>query len=376
MAEVVLSGAIRANLLSIQNTAKLLAETNIRLATGLKVNSAVDDPTAFFTARSLNTRATDLTNLLDQMDQAIQTLRAADEGIKALTKLVETAKASANQALDTPINPSFVEGPRDTFTNQTLNLTAVFSSIASLEVITISYGGGTAQPVTVASGLTVSQFVSSLNGLTGVSASITTNGSLRIEADDGSDLVVTSSTGAIATDLQVAGTFSNGQNRTKFETDFNQLRTQISELARDASYQGVNLLDSDELTVNFNESQTSQITIQGVTVNAAGLGIGEVTTDDFKIEANIRNFIAQLDGAISALRTQASTFGANLGVVEIRESFTERLVNTLETGAANLILADTNEEGANLLALQTRQSLGTTALSIAAQAEQNVLQLF
>ncbi|MBN4051801.1 hypothetical protein JYT24_00825 [Parvibaculum lavamentivorans] len=375
MAEVVLSGAIRANLLSIQNTAKLLAETNIRLATGLKVNSAVDDPTAFFTARSLNTRATDLTNLLDQMDQAIQTLRAADEGIKALTKLVETAKASANQALDTPINPSFVEGPRDTFTNQTLNLTAVFSSIASTEVITISYGGGTAKAVTVG-GLTVSKFVSSLNGLTGVSASITTNGSLRIEADDGSDLVIASSTGAVAADLQVAGTFSNGQNRTKFETDFNELRTQISELARDASYQGVNLLDADELTVNFNESQTSQITIQGVTVNAAGLGIGAVATDDFKVEANIRNFIAQLDGAISALRTQASTFGANLGVVEIRESFTERLVNTLETGAANLILADTNEEGANLLALQTRQSLGTTALSIAAQAEQNVLQLF
>jgi len=375
MAEVVLSGAIRANLLSIQNTAKLLAETNIRLATGLKVNSAVDDPTAFFTARSLNTRATDLTNLLDQMDQAIQTLRAADEGIKALTKLVETAKASANQALDTPINPSFVEGPRDTFTNQTLALTAVFTSIASTEVITISFGGGSALPITVGN-KTVSQFVSSLNGLSGVSASITTNGSLRIEADDGSDLVIASSTGAIATDLQVAGTFSNGQNRTKFETDFNELRVQIDELARDASYQGVNLLNADDLTVNFNESQTSQITIQGISLSATGLGIGEVSTDDFKVEANIRNFIAQLDGAISGLRAQASTFGANLGVVEIRESFTERLVNTLETGAANLILADTNEEGANLLALQTRQSLGTTALSIAAQAEQNVLQLF
>jgi len=375
MADVVLSGAIRANLLSIQNTAKLLAETNIRLATGLRVNSAVDDPTAFFTARSLNTRATDLTNLLDQMDQAIQTLRTADEGIQALTSLVETAKASANQALDTPINPSFVEGARDAFLNQTLNLTAVFSSIASTEVITIAFGGGTAQPITVG-GLTVSKFVSSINALSGVTASITTNGALRIEADDGSDLVVASSTGAVATDLQVAGTFTNGQNRTKFEADFNALRVQINELARDASYQGVNLINGDDLTVSFNESQTSQTTIQGVSLNATGLGIGTVADDSFQVEANIRNFIAQLDGAISTLRGQASTFGANLGVVEIRESFTERLVNTLETGAANLTLADTNEEGANLLALQTRQSLGTTALSIAAQAEQNVLQLF
>ena len=147
MSDVVLSGAIRANLLSMQNTAKLLSETNVRLATGLKVNSAIDDPTAFFTARSLDTRATDLTNLLDQMDQAVQTLTAADEGIKSLTKLVETAKATATQALDTPINASFVEGPRDKFPDQTLKLTAVFSSIASTEVITVAFGGGTAKAV-------------------------------------------------------------------------------------------------------------------------------------------------------------------------------------------------------------------------------------
>ena len=375
MSDVVLSGAIRANLLSMQNTAKLLSETNVRLATGLKVNSAIDDPTAFFTARSLDTRATDLTNLLDQMDQAVQTLTAADEGIKSLTKLVETAKATATQALDTPINASFVEGPRDKFPDQTLKLTAVFSSIASTEVITVAFGGGTAKAVTVGS-KSVSQFVSTLNALTGVSASITTNGSIRIEADDGSDLVIASSTGSIATDLGVKGTFDNGQNRTKFETDFNTLRVQVDELALDASYQGVNLLNGDDLTVNFNESQTSQMTMQGVTLNAAGLGVSEVTTDDFKSEATIRSFIAELDGAISKLRTQSSTFGANLGVVEIRQGFTDRMVNTLETGAANLTLADTNEEGANLLALQTRQSLGTTALSIATQAEQNVLQLF
>ena len=375
MSDVVLSGAIRNNLLSMQNTAKLLAETNVRLATGLKVNSAIDDPTAFFTARSLDTRAADLTSLLDQMDQAVQTLTAADEGIKSLTKLVETAKATATQALDTPINPSFTEGARDTFPDQSLKMSAVFSSIASTEVITVNYGGGAAQAVTVG-GKTVSQFVAALAALSGVSASITTNGSLRVEADDGSDMIIASSTGSVATDLGIAGTFENGQNRTKFESDFNTLRIQINELALDASYQGVNLLNGNDLTVNFNESQTSQMTMQGIVMDSAGLGIGEVATDDFKTESTVRSFIAQLDGAISSLRTQSSTFGANLGVVEIRQGFTDRMVNTLETGAANLTLADTNEEGANLLALQTRQSLGTTALRIASQAEQNVLQLF
>ncbi len=375
MSDVVLSGAIRSNLLSLQNTANLLEQTNERLATGLKVNSAIDDPTAFFTARNLNTRAADLTNLLDSMDQAVQTLRTADEGIEALTKLIETAKATANQALDTPINASFAEGPRDAVTDQTLALTAVFSSIASTEQITIAFDGGTAVAITVGD-KTVSKFVSAINGLTGISASITSNGSFRIEADDGSDLVIASGVGSIATDLGINGTFDNGQNRTQFEGDFNGLRTQIDELALDASYQGINLLSGDDLTVNFNESQTSQLTIQGVTLNSAGLGVNAVNTDDFTNDATIRSFIAELDGAISTLRAQASTFGANLGVVEIRQGFTDNMVNTLETGAAQLTLADTNEEGANLLALQTRQSLGTTALSIAAQAEQNVLQLF
>lgn len=375
MSDVVLSGAIRSNLLSMQNTAKLLEDTNIRLATGKKVNSAIDDPTAFFTARGLDTRANDLTKLLDSMDQAVQTLKAADEGIEALTKLVETAKATANQALDTPINASFAEGPRDTFPDQTLALTAAVTTIASTDTITISVDGGTAVAVTVGS-KSVSQFVSSINALTGVSASITSNGSIRIESDDGSDLVVSSGVGSIASDLGINGTFDNGQNRSKFESDYNALRVQIDQLAVDASYLGVNLLNGDELTVNFNESQTSQLTIQGVTFDAAGLGIDAVATDDFADDTKIRAKIAELDGAISKLRTQASTFGANLGVVEIRQGFTDEMVNTLETGAANLTLADTNEEGANLLALQTRQSLGTTALSIAAQAEQNVLQLF
>ncbi len=375
MSDVVLSGAIRSNLLSLQNTASLLEQTNERLATGLKVNSAIDDPTAFFTARNLNTRAADLTNLLDSMDQAVQTLRTADEGIEALTKLIETAKATANQALDTPINASFAEGPRDAVTDQTLALTAVFSSIASTEQITIAFDGGTAVAITVGD-KTVSKFISAINGLSGISASITSNGSFRIEADDGSDLVIASGVGSIATDLGINGTFDNGQNRVQFESDFNGLRTQIDELALDASYQGINLLSGDDLTVNFNESQTSQLTIQGVTLNSAGLGVNAVNTDDFTNDATIRSFIAELDGAISTLRAQASTFGANLGVVEIRQGFTDNMVNTLETGAAQLTLADTNEEGANLLALQTRQSLGTTALSIAAQAEQNVLQLF
>ena len=99
MPDVILSGAVRNNLLSLQSTADLLGKTQERLATGLRVNSALDDPTAFFTAESLNSRASDLNRLLDSVGLAIQTLEAADNAITSITDLVESAQATARQAL-------------------------------------------------------------------------------------------------------------------------------------------------------------------------------------------------------------------------------------------------------------------------------------
>jgi len=101
MSEINLSSAVRSSLLSLQNTADLLATTQERLATGNRVNSALDDPTAFFTAAALNDRASDLSTLLDEQGQAIQVVRAADDGITAIQDLVETARAIATQALQT-----------------------------------------------------------------------------------------------------------------------------------------------------------------------------------------------------------------------------------------------------------------------------------
>lgn len=376
MAEVVLSGAIRSNLLSMQNTAKLLDETQHRMSTGLKVNSAVDDPTAFFQARSLNTRAGDLNNLLDSMQQAVNTIKAADEGLTAIQKLVENAKAVANRALETPIVPSKSEGPRQAVTDETQAMTAFNTGVASTDVISIQTEGGSPQLVTVGN-KTIEEFVSAMNALSGVSARLTTERSIMIEGDDGRTLTIGSSVGNVATDLGVAGTFTNGTNRDKFEGDYNELRIQIDQLAGDANYQGVNLLRGDDLVINFNETQTSQITIRGVNMTVdEDLGMSEIQDRYFEDDANLRATIAEIDAATRTLRSQASTLGSNLGVVEIRQDFTDKLVNTLEGGAADLTLADTNEEGANLLALQTRQQLASVALSLAGQAEQNVLRLF
>jgi flagellin-like hook-associated protein FlgL len=212
-----------------------------------------------------------------------------------------------------------------------------------------------------------------------VTAYLTSDGKPKIEATNGEDLQITDVSGSTGNDLAIAGTFTNGVNRNSFESDFNALRTQMDQLVADASYQGVNLLQANnDLTVFFNESQTSSLTINSKLVDTStnGLSISEITAKSWATDGNIRGAIDELDGAIANLRQLASTFGGNLSVVQTREDFTENLVNTLETGAANLTLADTNEEGANLLALQTRQSLGNTALSLASQADQNVLQLF
>ncbi len=373
MAEIVLSSAVRNNLLSLQNTASLLAKTQQRLSTGLKVNSALDDPTAFFTASSLNSRAGDLNRLLDSIGNAVQTVVAADKGISAITKLVETVQATARQALTAPggsATPTTLTG--------TVSVVDDAAVAAATGTFSISVNGCAAEVVDLGA-------VSTLAALTTALATATTNlGNATVSIVGGFiDITATANTSSITisggssagiADGTTAAPFSSA--RATLETTFNNLLTQIDQLAVDASFNGNNLLNGDNLTVIFNEFNTSSLTITGVTFDAAGLGITAATVDSFQTNAAVNTALANLDTAISALRTQATSFGSNLSVIEIRQDFTKNLINVLETGAANLTLADTNEEGANTLALQTRQQLGSIALSLASQGDQQVLRLF
>ena len=397
MADVVLSGAIRSNLLSMQNTQKMLQETNLRLSTGLKVNSAIDNPTSYFTAKGLNNRASDLNTLLDSMGQSIQTLKAADQGIQSIQKLVESLKATANQALETKISATTLTGKASTLVSgngstsaaSTNTLTDSSRGFTSGETISLTVGEKTLNS-TVTSSSDVKALVDAINtdaggdlSGEGVTASIV-DGQIHIEASKGRDVKVTTDSANSTALTKLLGTSTsstNGVNRDKYETDFNNLRDQIEQLANDARYKGINLLKGDKLSVFFNVDQSSKMDIQGVTMTPDGMlnisAVGATSGNhEFASDTNINDVIANLNSATDTLRQQASTFGGNLGVVEIRQDFTKNLVDTLQTGASNLTLADTNEEGAKLLALQTRQQLGTTALSLANQAEQGVLRLF
>ncbi|MET0439650.1 MAG: flagellin [Devosia sp.] len=170
--------------------------------------------------------------------------------------------------------------------------------------------------------------------------------------------------------------------RDNLHKQFNELRDQLDKLADDSSFNGINLLRGDKLKITFNESGTSSIDIQAKDkngnvrgINASNLGIESLVAEDLDTDEGIDAFLGKLSSALTELRSQASAFGSNLSSVENRQNFTKNMINTLETGAANLTLADTNAEAANLLALQTRQQLSSSALSMASQQDQAVLQL-
>lgn len=517
MSEVTLSKAVRSNLMSLQNTADMMSATQTKLATGKKVNSALDNPTNFFTASSLNSRAGDMNSLLDGMANGIQTLEAADNGLSSITKTLESMQSTLRQARqdksfqtasyaldtadldggevasfsggavgDTPVSVDMTnsQGVATGGAYSALDLTdgaggfggndysfdvatnggaASSVTVSSVDATTVSIDidGGGAVNYTVADSTAVTQeeltthlnaafdandvdvtvsdsdpagnlvftadtatsssdaavtidnvtnnanagdanlgtttaslsnteaktvdaLVSAINSNTNLDGKIRAsndNGKLRIENQSTQDLTVT----GVDSDGELDGetgtnTIEGNTVRAGLADQFNELRDQLDKLADDASFNGVNLLRGDNLQITFNETGTSEINIQtenGDTINSGNLGVSTtLEASDLDADTNIDGELSKVKTALNEVRSLSSTFGSNLSIVQNRQDFSKNMINTLETGASNLTLADTNEEAANLLALQTRQQLSSTALSMASQADQSVLRLF
>ncbi len=568
--DVVLGAAMRSNLLSLQNTQRTIDSTQLRLATGKKINSALDGPQSFFTAQSLNNRASDLTRLLDGIGQSIRTIEAADKGVTALTKLVEQADSivsSARDELAASDGEARIIGTRDlrNVTNiadgvfggatmvggdqiriattndagaqvvQTIALTAGDSAytlaakitdafadnaggeisaninsttgfleiqskggrsfkigdgtgtaaltgigqagydalgigryfepeqrgaVANNFVNTTVVAGNTAKSIsmyeapgnlvdvgdviqgstltnangnTVVAGLLISDSITFQINNGGASPAVTLsatttwqdvidevngnatfNTQIRLGWDSNAgQLTITSlvdsvenvsmnfvSTAASPTrvfnlslgdstglldpytpaSVQAAGTqetlvsFNKStQQLDQYAKDFNTIRGQIDDLVKDAQYRGVNLLNGDNLTTFFNEDNSSKLTTTGATFTAAGLGL---TVASFTSSASVEAMAVQTRDALNEVRSFGASLANNLSIIQTRRDFTEQTINTLKAGAADLTDADLNEEGANLLALQTAQQLGVTSLSLASQSQQSVLRLF
>ena len=385
MSGIVLSAAVRQNLLSLQGTADLLAQTQTALATGKKVNSALDNPTNFFTAQGLDNRASDIGNLLDSIGNGVQILQAANTGLTSLQGLVDSAKSIANQVLQAPVGYS----TKSTVTSTVLGGTAANlvdgTTIKSGDVLAIAAtGGGTATSITFGANESLAQLntalasnnliasIDSSNNLvitTTNDAASSTIGAITITQSGGSTLALSAGSAPVADPVSQA-------TRTNLVNQYNAVITQIDNTAQDASFNGVNLLNGDSLKLTFDETGKSTLSITGVTYNSSGLGLAQLTVGtDFLDNSSANKVLTKLSAASTSLRSEASALGSNLTVVQIRQDFNKNLINVLQTGSSNLTLADSNEEAANSQALSTRQSIAISALSLANQSQQSVLQL-
>jgi flagellin-like hook-associated protein FlgL len=171
---------------------------------------------------------------------------------------------------------------------------------------------------------------------------------------------------------------NNATTQASLSTQFNSLLTQIGQLASDSGFNGVNLLAGNTLSVNLDETGNSSISVTGAdytNANAAPLSVA-AAANNWASAADITAASTDLSSALTSLQSESQTLSSSLATIQIRQDFTKSMINTLQSGSDSLTLADSNQEGANLLALQTRQQLSSTALSLAAQADQNVLRLF
>ena len=276
-----------------------------------------------------------------------------------------------------------------------LNLLTGNGGFTAGDALTLSVSGGATQTINFGTGTgqvqTLAQLNTALQSISGLSNSSATGSavSLGVASSTAANSLTIGSSGSTGsteilhelgltagTTNGVAASSGNSTTRTTLQGNFNALLTQIDQLAGDASYNGVNLLKGDNLQVVFNENNTSSLTIQGVTYNSAGLGLSAVTGTGFQSNANINASITAITAALNNVQAQTETFGTNASTIQVRQDFTKNLINTLQTGSDNLVLADQNQESANLLTLQTRQQLSISALSISNQAQQAVLKLF
>jgi flagellin len=271
MSDISLSAGIRSNLLSLQGTAGLLARTQERLGTGKRVNSAIDNPANFFTAVALKNRSENLTSRLDGISKGIQTIKAADVGIKGIQGLIKQLKGIVQDAQGT----------------------------------------------------------------------------------------------------------TNTSDRATLASRYNEVVRQITELSEDSGYDGVNLLNSGSLVIQFGEKAgDATLALTGFSGQATAADLSIATQGaGFTDAAVLTAVVTALENAEVVLRNKSRELSANLGVLSTREEFTKNMVNTLITGADKLTQADMNEEAANLLALNTQQQLGVNALSLASQSAQSVLRL-
>jgi flagellin len=346
---------------------------SIDLATGVKTASL------FNGAATLNTTAGQIPSSVNSSGQlAISTGINADLSITGTGNALSAFGLSGNTGTATAFSASRTSG-----VGGISGKTLTFTSFNGGTPVNVTFGDGTNGTVKTLDQLNVQL---AANHLT---ATIDANGVLTVTTVNdyaSSTLGSAIAGGAVGGTITGVLAFTTAQPpvqdpvaqtaRSSLVSQFNNILAQIDTVSQDSSFNGVNLLNGDTLKLVFNETGSSTLGINGVVFNAAGLGLSNlVPGTDFIDNGATNKVLASLNAASSTLRSEGSSLGSNLSIVQVRQDFSKNLINVLQTGSSNLTLADTNEEAANSQALSTRQSIAVSALSLANQSQQSVLQL-
>lgn len=392
-ADIRLSLSSRSNLLSLQNTSDLISRTSNRLATGQKVNSAIDDAPAFFASQSLSFRASDFTRVQSDIDQSIQSLQTALDGLKAVQALVENVQGLMTQLLNASDMTSSeslrnqynglltqIDKLADNASYQGKNLINTGTETLGINFdenytsveLTISASNATATGLNLRT-MAQNQFFTNIFSVPS-RASIASSTSVASKAS----IASRASVSAVDTQPSVASAAS----APTFAAVASVAATASTPSAASvASIASTNTIASIASRAAVTSSPSVSTTVTAATVNstdslstvASVSKAGTVATVNTSLIATTQ---ARVQNALSQLRTAQATLGSNIAVLNIRLEFTKNYVNDLTTGSDKLTLADLNEEGANLTSLQTKQQLGTISLSISTQSEQSILRLF
>lgn len=385
---ITLQSNIRSSLTALQTISDSMSVTQNRLATGKKVNSALDNPVSFAASQALTTRSSALSGLLDGMSNSVQTVQAANTGAQSIQKSLDSISGIIDQAKSASTTTTQAVG-----TAGTLTAASAFAGASGDKLTIANTTDGSTTQVDVSGATTVQGVIDAVNnGTNGNYSASLVNGSLQITAGSGkqgtsySASVTNAGTlsGAKTTSLfnqgtAVSSTTTGGATQaqlTSFAKQINDLMDSISKTGGDAGYNGTNLLKSgSSLHVQFNEDNSSALDISGADMSLSGLSLSKFSNTGNVALSDITSLGDKVKAAGASVTAFQGSMSTSLSIVQNRQDFTKAITNILDTGSANLVNADMNQEGAKLLSLQTSQSLAQSALSLSNQQNQGVLQL-
>jgi flagellin-like hook-associated protein FlgL len=388
MVDATISAGTRSALFALSSLQSQISVMENRLATGKKVNAPTDNAISYFLSAGLSSRANAINGLMSDITNTQGSIAAANNGITAIRALLATAQTIANQARQFTESPVVkVTGSHSTGFAPTSTIASTAGSASRLKAgDTVTVGDGTTTATyTAASGDTIQALLDAVNNTGGldVTAALNGSGQLQFTATSAANITIGGSLagaghgtlyGILGLDVGTAYNTANTA-RANLATQFDGVLARINEIAADAGFNGVNFLTGSSSKINFNETGTSNLVINGSPATSSALGVA-ASTNHFEFNTDVDTAVRNISGALNSLKTIATTIGSMSTIMQTRMDFNKSMINTLGAGADALTISDVNEDSAKLLALQTRQQMATTSLRLSSNNDNAVLRLF